>query len=125
MAMNPDNLVQSLQNSLRVTVGAATSIVEGIQDPVKREEAMATFQLDWNSMTEKLAEKGEVAEREALNFVEKTFVQSPSTSNDRSANRNTTPRPQTSSQATQELRDLTDELTALRQELEQLREKDA
>lgn len=125
MAMNSDNLVQSLQNSLRVTVGAATSIVEGIQDPVKREEAMATFQLDWDSMTEKLAEKGEVAEREAREFVEQTFTQSPSDSGSGSTNRTTAPRPQPSNQATQELRDLTEELTALRQELEQLRSKDS
>jgi polyhydroxyalkanoate synthesis regulator phasin len=125
MAMNPDNLVQSLQNSLRVTVGAATSIVEGIQDPVKREEAMATFQLDWDTMTEKLAEKGEVTEREAREFVEKTFTQTPSSTSARSSSRSTATRPQTSTQATQELRDLTDELTALRQELEQLRNKDA
>ena len=124
MAMNPDNLVQSLQNSLRVTVGAATSIVEGIQDPVKREEAMATFQLDWDSMTEKLAEKGEVAEREAREFMEKTFTPSSSSSSERSANRSTSTRPQTSTQATQELSDLTNELTALRQELEQLRDNE-
>lgn len=124
MAMNPDNLVQSLQNSLRVTVGAATSIVEGIQDPVKREEAMATFQLDWDSMTEKLAEKGEVAEREAREFMEKTFTPSSSSSSERSANRSTATRPQTSTQATQELRELTNELTALRQELEQLRDNE-
>ncbi len=125
MAMNSDNLVQSLQNSLRVTVGAATSIVEGIQDPVKREEAMATFQLDWDSMTEKLAEKGEVAEREAREFVEQTFTQSPSNSASSSTNRATAPRPQPSTKAAQELHDLTEELTALRQELEQLRSEDS
>jgi hypothetical protein len=125
MAMNSDNLVQSLQNSLRVTVGAATSIVEGIQDPVKREEAMATFQLDWDSMTEKLAEKGEKAEREAREFVEQTFTQSPLDPSSPSANRSTTPRPQPSTKAAQELHDLTEELTALRQELEQLRSKDS
>ncbi|TAF51910.1 MAG: hypothetical protein EAZ61_09410 [Oscillatoriales cyanobacterium] len=123
--MNSDNLVQSLQNSLRVTVGAATSIVEGIQDPVKREEAMATFQLDWDSMTEKLAEKGEVAEREAREFLEQTFSQASSTPNSTTTNRAAAPRPQPSHQAAQELRDLTEELTALRQELEQLRSKDS
>lgn len=125
MAMNSDNLVQSLQNSLRVTVGAATSIVEGIQDPVKREEAMATFQLDWDSMTEKLAEKGEVAEREAREFLEQTFSQASSTQTSTSSTRPAAPRPQPSQQAVQELRDLTEELTALRQELEQLRSKDS
>jgi len=120
MAMNPENLVQSLQTGFRVTVGAATSLAEGIQDPVKREEAMATFQLDWDSMTEKLAEKGEVAEREAREFVEQTFA--PPGSDSPSATPSTpSSRPQPSSQASAELRDLTSELTALREELERLR----
>ncbi len=116
--MNPENLVQSLQTGLRVTVGAATSLVEGIQDPVKREEAMATFQLDWDSMTEKLAEKGEVAEREAREFVEQN-LSAPTAAPDTPAS--SPSRPQPSSQASADLRELTDELTALREELEQLR----
>jgi len=121
--MNPaDTLVQSLQTGFRVTIGAATTLAEGIQDPVKREAAMETFQLDWDSMTSKLAEKGEVTERETRELIERTLNLSNATASSSASSPSTT-QTTTSQKAAQDLRDLTEELTALRQELEELRSK--
>ncbi|WP_017663530.1 hypothetical protein [Baaleninema simplex] len=125
--MNPDTLMQSLQTGFRVTIGAASSAIESLQDPQKREENLQTFQQqDWNAVVEKLAAKGEVTEQEARNFVDSLMGQTSggttTASTSTSANAPTTAAP-TGTEA--ELQDLTAQVATLRRELERLREQDA
>lgn len=95
--MNSDTLMQMLQNSFRLTLGAttslievvqdaerrdenftrlrqewsqtATSLVEAIQDPQKREENLTKLQQEWNQLSEAWVVKGTTTEQEARNFV--------------------------------------------------------
>jgi polyhydroxyalkanoate synthesis regulator phasin len=116
--MNSDTAMDFLKKGFRITLGASTSLVESIQDPLKREENLAQMQSDPNAFAEQLAEKGAVAEVEARRFVDSVVTQyggssSPATSNG--------PSPATTSSIDpsleRALRDLTAELAQIRSEL--------
>jgi polyhydroxyalkanoate synthesis regulator phasin len=116
--MNSDTAMDLLKKGFRITLGASTSLVESIQDPLKREENLAQMQSDTNAFAEQLAEKGAVAEVEARRFVDSVVTQysgssSPATSNG--------PSPATTSSIDpsleRALRDLTAELAQIRSEL--------
>jgi polyhydroxyalkanoate synthesis regulator phasin len=116
--MNSDTAMDLLKKGFRITLGASTSLVESIQDPLKREENLAQMQSDPNAFAEQLAEKGAVAEVEARRFVDSVVTQyggssSPATSNG--------PSPATTSSIDpsleRALRDLTAELAQIRSEL--------
>lgn len=72
--MNPDNLLESLQKGLRVTLGATTSLIESLQDSQKRERNLSLLKSDLNGLVQELAEKGEITEQEARNFVDSIFA---------------------------------------------------
>lgn len=133
--MNPDNVMEFLQTGFRVGVGATASLLESIQDAQKREENLADLKLDARDLTKKWAEKGEITEREARNFVDTLIEHQRSPSEPSSS---TTPPAPTSSEppsspptsATnpevyQDLQDLTAQIAALRSELENLQQKDS
>jgi hypothetical protein len=116
--MNSDTPMDLLKKGFRITLGASTSLVESIQDPLKREENLALMQSDPNAFAELLAEKGAVAEVEARRMVDSVVTQYSSSSS--AAN------PVSSSVATtssidpsleRDLRDLTAELAQIRSEL--------
>lgn len=116
--MNSNTAIDLLKKGFRITLGASTSLVESIQDPLKREENLAQMQSDPNAFAEQLAEKGAVAEVEARRFVDSVVTQyggssSPGTSNG--------PSPATTSSIDpsleRALRDLTAELAQIRSEL--------
>ncbi|NES95248.1 MAG: hypothetical protein F6K32_08445 [Desertifilum sp. SIO1I2] len=129
--MNSDSLVNFLQQSFHVTLGATTSLVEAIQDPQKREENLAQLQLDLNQLTQKLAEKGEMTEQEARRFVDSLMNQRGSQSAEEvtvsppppDIEMNTPP-PTAEPNAQLELQELTAQIAAIRLELEKLREQD-
>ncbi|MCT7984554.1 hypothetical protein NG796_14735 [Laspinema sp. A4] len=131
--MNPDNVMEFLQTGFRVGVGATASLLESIQDPQKREENLADLKLDVSDLTKKWAEKGEMTEREARNYVD-TLIDhqrspgEPPSAASPSASTSEPPSPPptsaTNPEVYQDLQDLTAQIAALRSELENLQKKD-
>ncbi len=131
--MNPDNVMEFLQTGFRVGVGATASLLESIQDPQKREENLADLKLDVSDLTKKWAEKGEMTEREARNYVD-TLIDhqrspgEPPSSATPPASTSEPPSPPptsaTNPEVYQDLQDLTAQIAALRSELENLQKKD-
>lgn len=121
--MNPENLAQLIQKGFRVTLGAATAIVESVKNPDQGAETFSRLQTDFYQLTEEWEAKGETAEREARTFVEQLFNNSSSASN-RSYS---APSPSHSSAPTAapdlqtDLQELTQQIASIRAELETLR----
>lgn len=75
--MNPDDLSQTLQKGIRVTLGATASLIEAIQDPETSNQKFSALGGDVNRLTEELEVKGEITEREARQFVDGLLSQVP------------------------------------------------
>jgi polyhydroxyalkanoate synthesis regulator phasin len=122
--MNSNNLLQLAQQSFRIAVGATATFVETLQSPEKRSTAFSDLQAELSQKSQQWAEKGEITEREARQALEKILEKTPWKNagvgtNDRSYpySTNTTADPTTKA----ELQSLTEQITALRNELEELR----
>lgn len=129
--MNSDNLNQLLHQGFRVTLGATASLVETLQDPQKRTENLSQVKSELNYLTTEWAAKGEVTEQEARYFIENLLNQLGSqrvstTPENSPATSFTTPPTQTAPPAVQsELQELTEQLAALRTELEKMRNQNS
>ncbi|GAB4278642.1 MAG: hypothetical protein Fur0025_05320 [Oscillatoriaceae cyanobacterium] len=149
--MNSDSIIESLQTGFRVAVGATASLIEILQDPSKREENLSKLNSDWGVLAEELATKGELTEREARQFVENMWNQQqssptgdgrpgegeqgrrgdsdPSADAQEGGRGDETPAPNATATADPEiqgeLRNLTQQLAALRAELERLQQTDS
>jgi polyhydroxyalkanoate synthesis regulator phasin len=126
--MNPDTLVQLAQKSLRVTIGATATLLETLQDPQQREANLSRLKTDLSQMTDEWEVKGESTEREARSFVDTLLSQA---SNRVNTAVSTEPRTVSTVSTTaapiapdvqQDLQELTQQIAALRAELEKLRE---
>lgn len=122
--MNSNTAIDFLKKGFRITLGASTSLVESIQDPLKREENLAQMQANPNAFADRLAEKGAVAEGEARKFVDSVVTQySASGASGTSSGGGGYASPATTSSIDptleRELRDFTTQLAALRAELSQ------
>ena len=73
--MTSDNFVQLVQKSFRVTLGATASLVEVLQDSEKRHENLSKLNQEWSELSAQWAQKGEVTEQEARNFVDTLLAQ--------------------------------------------------
>jgi len=125
MTMNPDTIFQTVQKGFRVSVGAASTLIESLQNPRVGEDALNKLRTNPNELADELANRGEVTEREARMFVDSLFSQSPSstsTSGTRSATSPTGPTAPLDVQT--DLQDLIDQITALRKEVEELGSQD-
>ncbi len=123
--MNPDNLVQVLQTGFRITVGATASVLESIQDTEKRTENLETLKLEWAQIADKLANKGEKTEQEARQFVDTLLSQQPTPGSASPSSATGEPASEDSSANVQgELEELTEQITTLRKELEELRQQE-
>lgn len=130
--MNPDTIIESLQTGFRVAVGATASAIEMLQDSQKRDENFSKLNSpDWTKITEELAEKGEATEEEARQFVESLLNQQASSPNSSSSAEAPSSNPSTSSspisdpEEQTELLELTQQVAALRAELERLQEQES
>lgn len=133
--MNVDSVTEFFQKGFRVSLGATSFLVETIQDPNKRDENLQKLNSNFNSMdftdlTEELAEKGEVTEQEARKFVDNILQQNQEGSSSyptATADYPTSANPQTVSRADlqQQLQGLTEEIIALRTDLEKLRDSES
>lgn len=67
------NIFDLVQKGFRVTVGAAATLVETLQDPRKRDTTITEFRAELETRTAEWSEKGEMTEAEARKFLEKIF----------------------------------------------------
>ena len=121
--MNSDNFVQLVQKGFRVTLGATASLVEVLQDSEKRHENLSKLNQEWSELSAHWAQKGEVTEQEARNFVDTLIAQrtSPSTAGTSGTSVAT---PSAPPDIQLELQELTAQIVAMRAELEQIRNQD-
>lgn len=129
--MISDNLTQVLQQGFRVTLGATSFVIETLQDSEKRDENLAKLKSEnLTQLTDEWAQKGEMTEREARNFVD--TILSGQSNQDSAENGVTsdfpihTPAPSAAnSDAGLEIQELTAQIAALRAELEHLRAEES
>lgn len=122
--MDSNNLVQLLQKSFHVTLGATAALVEVLQDPRKREQNLSKLRLELDELAQEWSQRGEVTEVEARNFVSSLLEQSGNQDDIQPGSG-----PLSSSAATTvadpivqlKLQELTAQLAAIRTELERLR----
>ncbi|HEY9605937.1 MAG TPA: hypothetical protein V6C85_30300 [Allocoleopsis sp.] len=128
--MNSNNLLQLLQTGFRVSLGATTSLVETLQDPQKRAENLAQLTTELSQRVTEWAQKGEITEQEARRFVEELFRQQRSAENSPSTGTSsdtvtTSPTTPASPNVQLELEELTAQISAIRTELEKLRDSES
>jgi len=115
--MNSETGIDFLKKGFHVTLGATTSLVEALQDPLKREETLAQLRLGPSELAEFLAQKGAVTEVEARNFVDGVVAQYGSSSSTTNNASSPYPTPVVDLSLQQDLRDLTAQLAELRSQL--------
>lgn len=118
--MNSDSLIQLLHSSVRVALGATTSLIEVLQDPTKRDENLTKLRQEWSKLSEDWEVKGESTEQEARTFVNNLFSQryaSSASSSTVTVEATTTTAPDVQV----ELQELTAQIAAIRAELEKMR----
>ncbi|MBE9168248.1 hypothetical protein IQ238_12230 [Pleurocapsales cyanobacterium LEGE 06147] len=121
--MNANSLFQIVQQGFRITVGATTSLLETIQDPQKRAKTISELQTELSQKTREWAQKGEITEQEARRMLDNLFRQRGwrnSETAKTSSETEFTPY-STSENVESDLQELTEQIIALRTELEQLR----
>ena len=129
--MNTDTLIELLQKGYRVTLGAASTAVEAVQDPQRTADDFSAVGTDWERLADKLEVRGALTEKEARNFVEGMMSQMPEsfranfpsseTSSPKTVTTVATPVIDTQLQA--EVESLTAELIEIRKEIEELRQQ--
>ncbi len=125
--MNNNNfLLETAQKGFRITVGAATSLIETVQNPQKRSEAISQIQLELNQKAQEWAQKGEITEQEAQAFVNNLLNQKPwqkGASGIKNPSKNSS-NSSSSNNVNWELQELIEEIVALRTELEAMRQSE-
>lgn len=113
------------QQGFRITVGAAASLVETIQDQKKREMALQELQTQFSKNSQEWARKGEMTEQEARIFIEKFLNQKPASEATVTTSATEIPSDRPGEDSIEgEIKQLTQQITALRSELETLRSQE-
>jgi polyhydroxyalkanoate synthesis regulator phasin len=68
--MNSNDIFQNVQKGFRVTLGAAGTLIDSLQNPRNGEEALNKLRSNPDQLVEELAAKGEMTEQEARTFVD-------------------------------------------------------
>lgn len=141
--MDTIDLEKLFQRGYYVTLGATSSLLEVIQDPIKREENLQRLGRSFDQITQELAEKGVTVEAEARSYVDNFIAQqvngsssakSATNSDNGLTTVNTTAQTidenspsntesKVKASVRDEIQELTEQLANLRSELEQLRSK--
>lgn len=121
--MDKNALFQTLQQGLHVTVGATATLIETIQDPQKRTETLSELQSSLHQQAQQWSEKGLVTEEEARRFIDSWLAKyKPSTATTNGGSTWATEGGNiTYNNAQSEIQDLTEQIIALKAELEQAR----
>ncbi|NEQ68043.1 MAG: hypothetical protein F6K21_21550 [Symploca sp. SIO2D2] len=125
--MDSNNLVQFFQAGFHVSLGATTALIESLQDPQKREENFSQLNTSFDQQLATLEEKGKITEQEARSYLESMWAQSnesgSSTTSGAPTNTSATPSASsTNANTQQEIEELTEQIAALRTELEKQRQ---
>lgn len=125
--MNSNSFLQVIQQGFRITIGATTSLVETIQDPQKRTEALTHIQAELEQKIREWSEKGEVTEQEARRIIDNLISQrgwskksDVTNSNNQSSSNTNSPENNVQS----DLEELTEQIIALRKDLETLQKSE-
>lgn len=133
--MNTDTLLELFQKGYRVTLGAASSAVEAVQDPQRTADEFSAIGTDWERLAEKLEVRGALTEKEARDFVEGVSSQLPEPLRSMSSSLHSSvvpsePRtvttvatPVVDTELKAEVESLTAELIAMRTEIESLKQE--
>jgi len=122
--MDKTALFQTLQQGLHVTVGATATLIETLQDPQKRTETFSELQNTLHQQAQQWAEKGLVTEEEARRLIDNWLAKYKSSGSgcSNSSNSSTGGINVSYTNAQSEIQDLTDQIIALKTELEQTRQ---
>ena len=126
--MNPDDLTQIMQKAFRTTLGATSFFMETLQNSSKRDENLNKLNSDFNQLTEEWAERGEMTEQEARNFVDIILNQQNTQANTDSTTVSSSPNSAlglAQSDIQRDLLELTQEIANLRNDLQQSQELDS
>ncbi len=120
--MSSDPITQTLQKGFRTVIGAGASFVESVQDAQKWDANMQRLTTDFDSLAQEWEQKGEVTEQEARNVVDSWVSQQ---GFNKGSNSGPTTVNTTASAAdpdvAADLKDLTEQVSSLRAELEALK----
>jgi polyhydroxyalkanoate synthesis regulator phasin len=128
--MNSNNLLDLLQAGFHVSLGATSSLLETLQDPLKREDTLAQLRIELSQRVTEWAAKGEITEQEARRFIDELLRQrsTPGSSTTTATSSDTVTTPPTtvvSPNVQLEIEELTAQIAAIRTELEKLRNPDS
>ncbi len=128
--MNSNNLLDLLQAGFHVSLGATSSLLETLQDPLKREDTLAQLRIELSQRVTEWAAKGEITEQEARRFIDELLRQrsTPGSSTTTTTSSDTVTTPPTtvvSPNVQLEIEELTAQIAAIRTELEKLRNPDS
>jgi polyhydroxyalkanoate synthesis regulator phasin len=119
--MDKTALFQTLQKGLHVTVGATATLIETIQDPQKRTETLSELQTTLHQQAQQWSEKGLVTEEEARRFIDHWLAKYKPSGSSSSSSGSTGGINVSYNNAQSEIQDLTEQIIALKTELEQTR----
>lgn len=118
--MNPDAIFQTVQKGFRVSIGAAGTLIESLQNPQVGEEALNKLRTNPTELADELASRGEVTEREARTFVDGLLNQSQPSGSASGGSYSPTAGPSAPADVEADLQELITQITALRNELANL-----
>lgn len=122
--MNPDAIFQTVQKGFRVSIGAAGTLIESLQNPQIGEEALNKLRTNPTGLADELASRGEVTEREARTFVDSLISQTRPSGSSTGEYSAPTTGPSAPADVQADLQDLITQITALRKELADLGSSD-
>lgn len=128
--MSSDPITQTLQKGFRTVIGAGASFVESVQDARKWDENLQRLTTDFDSLAQEWEQKGEVTEQEARTVVDAWVSQQGFSQGSSNSSSNGGPTTVTTSAAAApdvaaDIKDLTEQVAALREELEAMKSQDS
>ncbi|MEO1145301.1 MAG: hypothetical protein AAFY26_06855 [Cyanobacteria bacterium J06638_22] len=123
--MNSNDIFQNVQKGFRVTLGAAGTLIDSLQDPRNGEEALNKLRSNPDQLVEELAAKGEMTEQEARTFVDGLLNSAQNAATPPApGSRPTGNAPSAPPDIQADLEVLTNQIAELRKELKDLTEQD-
>jgi len=118
---NLTDLPQLLENGLRFTLGAGTALVDSLQDTEKRDTNLKRLQTDFTGLSQEWVDRGTQTEQEARQFVETLLASSgvPNFNTPASTATVTTTATPVPHSLQDDLKELTAQVIALRQSIEE------
>lgn len=113
--MESNIFVDTIKQSFRTAVGATAYLVETLQDDQKRNELLSELNTKWAEKSQEWQEKGALTEQEARRIIENFFQQQANQGQTQQSYSYT--RSNNDDSYSQDIRDLTQEIISLRNEL--------